>query len=57
MQLFVVCKNRKCKYRHVSALQMDKKSFRVAVIQNNPEKCPKCGKYSLYGKEDYFYSE
>ena len=36
---------------------MDKKSFRVAVIQNNPEKCPKCGKYSLYGKEDYFYSE
>ncbi len=36
---------------------MDKKSFRIAVIQANSEKCPKCGKYSLYDKEDYFYVE
>jgi hypothetical protein len=35
---------------------MDKKAFRIAVIQNNSEKCPKCGKYALYNKEDYFFS-
>ena len=36
---------------------MDKKSFRIAEIQSNSEKCPKCGKYALYDKEDYFYVE
>jgi hypothetical protein len=35
---------------------MDKKAFRVAVIENNPEKCPKCEKTNLYAKEDYFFS-
>jgi len=36
---------------------MDKKAFRVASIQNNSEKCPKCGKYALYDKADYFFSD
>ena len=35
---------------------MDKKAFRIAVIQNNDEKCPKCGKHALYNKEDYFFN-
>ena len=35
---------------------MDKKAFRVAVIQNNDEECPKCGKHALYDKEDYFFN-
>jgi hypothetical protein len=35
---------------------MDKKAFRIAVIENNPEMCPKCGKHTLYNKEDYFFS-
>ena len=34
---------------------MDQKSFRVAKMENNSERCPKCGKYSLYNKEDYFF--
>ena len=52
----VICKNRKCGSRYESELQMDKKDFRVAVIDHNSEKCPKCGKHSLYEKEDYFFS-
>jgi hypothetical protein len=55
MTLLILCKNRKCGFRHASALQMDQKSFRVAVIENNSEKCPKCDKYSLYNKRDYFF--
>jgi hypothetical protein len=35
---------------------MDKKAFRIAVIENNAEKCPKCEKTTLYNKEDYFFS-
>jgi len=34
---------------------MDKKAFRIAKIQNNSEKCPRCGKHYLYQKEDYFF--
>jgi hypothetical protein len=55
MPMYVVCKNRKCGNRHPSELQMDQKEFRIAVIENNSEKCPKCGKYALYNKEDYFF--
>ncbi len=54
--MFILCKNRKCGFRHPSELQMDKKAFRVAVIQNNDEECPKCGKHALYDKEDYFFN-
>ena len=55
MPLFVICKNRKCGFRHTSELQMDTKALRVAEIENNSEKCPKCGKYNLYSKDDYFF--
>jgi hypothetical protein len=57
MPLNIVCKNRKCGFRHPSELQMDKKAFRVASIQNNSEMCPKCGKHDLYDKEDYFFND
>jgi hypothetical protein len=57
MPLAIICKNRKCGFRHPSELQMDKKAFRITVIQANSEKCPKCGKYALYDKQDYFYIE
>jgi hypothetical protein len=53
--LTVIFKNRKCGFRHPSDLQMDKKAFRVAVIEHAPEKCPKCEKTNLYDKEDYFF--
>lgn len=55
MALMVLCKNRRCGSAHSSELQMEQKSFRVAVLDNVSERCPKCGKYSLYGKEEYFY--
>ena len=55
MTLLLLCKNRKCGFRHASELQMDQKSFRIAAIENNSEKCPKCEKYSLYNKQDYFF--
>ena len=55
MSLLLVCKNRKCGFRHAAELQMDQKSFRTATIENNSEKCPKCGKYFLYNKQDYFF--
>jgi len=35
---------------------MDKIAFRIAEIENNSERCPKCGKYFLYQKDDYFFS-
>ena len=55
MTLLIICKNRKCGFRHAAELQMDQKAFRTAVIENNSEGCPKCGKYSLYNKQDYFF--
>ena len=55
MALMIVCKNKSCGFRHASELQMDKKAFRIATIENNSEKCPKCGKHFLYQKEDYFF--
>ena len=54
--MLIICKNGKCRYRHISELQIDQKSYRVAKIDNNSEKCPKCNKYSLYAKEDYFFA-
>jgi hypothetical protein len=56
LPLAVICKNRKCRFRHPSELQMDKKNFRIAVIENVSEKCPSCGKHSLYNKDDYFFT-
>jgi len=35
---------------------MDKKAFRVAVIEHAQEKCPKCEKTNLYDKEEFFFS-
>ena len=55
MALLILCKNHKCRYRHASELQIDRKSFRAATIENKSEKCPKCEKYLLYNKGDYFF--
>jgi hypothetical protein len=36
-------------------IQMDEKSFKSSVLENNSEQCPKCHKMSRYNKKDYFF--
>ncbi len=53
MALMVRCKN--CGFEHPSGVQKHEVSFKTAIISNNSETCPQCGRVSTYGKQDYFF--
>lgn len=56
LPLMVICKNRKCGFRHEPELQMDKKDFRIATIERNSEKCPRAVNALCTRKRITFFS-
>ncbi len=52
-RLMVKCKS--CGHEHSSAIQIDEFSFETATLEENGERCPKCGAISVYSKSDYFF--